>query len=159
MAPPAAGSECPAGLPGFPEKRWLTGHLLLFPIASWTTQTKMQNKVFWLTDRTKLELNYNCKISAAEDDVSQRKQELLGSSELVISVCEGRHLSVHLPKKWIPNCNNEKRVSTNVLSISPFVLTVVFQTSSQSQPLSVKQNRNDREQKTYGTCVFLPVQI
>lgn len=27
MAPPAAGSQCSAGLPRFPEKRWLTWHL------------------------------------------------------------------------------------------------------------------------------------
>lgn len=60
--------------------------LLLLPTASWTTQTKTQNKesgfLSHLSVRTKLELNYNYnKISTAEDDVSQRKQELLVSLE------------------------------------------------------------------------------
>lgn len=60
--------------------------LLLFPIASWTTQTKMQNKesgfLSHISVKTKLELNYNYnKTSTAEDDVSQRKQELLVSLE------------------------------------------------------------------------------
>lgn len=92
MAPHAAGP------PHLPEKRWLrwqleslcvssTPHqLLLFPTASWTTQTKTQNResgfLSHLSVRTKLELNYNYnKTSTAEDDVSQRKQELLVSLE------------------------------------------------------------------------------
>lgn len=65
---------------------------------------------------TKLELDYNYKTSIAEDDVKTGIARKF--RELVISVCEGGHLSVHLPKKWISYCNNEKRVSTNILPIS-----------------------------------------
>lgn len=60
--------------------------LLLFPDASWTTQTKTQNKesgfLSHISERTKLELNYNNnKISTTEDNVSHKNQELLVSLE------------------------------------------------------------------------------
>lgn len=87
--------------------------------------------LFCLTDMTKLELNYNYKTSTAKDDVKLLEWcEIAGIArkfrELVISVCEGGHLSVHLPKKWISYCNNEKRVSTNILSISYFCFDSYF---------------------------------
>lgn len=38
-------------------------------------------ELFWLTDMTKLELNYSYKTSTAEDDVTPRKQKFLGGLE------------------------------------------------------------------------------
>lgn len=85
-----------------------TPHKLLpFPIAIWTTQTKMQNKESVVLSQ-RYDKTWTYITSTAEDDVSQGKQEFLESLESWWFLCV-KGGTFHLPKEWISCCNNEKR--------------------------------------------------